>query len=826
MIRPRSDSSVKHSIFRRAARRWRRGCAALVALGVVAGPVARLRGDVTPEQIDNAIEKGKAYLYSQMHGANWETDQQPPLDPTPGLGGQWGGQTAICLYTLLAAGENSQDPKLKKAIEWLGNADAMKGIYAVGMRANVWNQIDEKLRKKPPYSLAIQRDMDILLQGVRTKNAQTSGMYDYFKDNGDRIDHSVSQYGVLGMWAVADSEIGVEIDSRFWKVVEDGWIRDQEKFDVDAYMKLSTDKRTEVTAGWHYERGAPKPGAAGRAASTTASMTAAGVASLFITQDQLHFAEGLDCKGNIFNPHIEAGLNWLAKNFNQVQNNYTWYGIERIGTASGRKYFGKVDWFKQGADHLVKSQGPGGGWGNEHGSVANTCFAIMFLERGRSPVIMNKLQYAIFTNGDTHKEASWNERARDVANLAKHSGKAIERFLNWQVVDLSAPPEELHDAPILYISGSKEGLFFSPEEEGKIKKFVEQGGLIVGNADCGSAQFSNAFRKLGTKLFANEFRKLELDHLIYHENGKAKQSFVPMEALSNGARELMILFPTADPARLWQVGAYSGKEQFHNVALNIFLYTTEKLAPRTKGETYIVHRNATPATRPPIKIARVAYTAGDMLWNPEPYGWERLSNILHNDEKIDATVETVPLGKGKLDPAAYKVAHITGIFSILLNDAQRAELKDYVEKGGTLIIDACGGSPKFAQLARGELAKIWPNDPLQAVPANSPVLQSAKVKADTVVYRKFATPQLGGNLHQPRIQAITLNGRPAVFFSAEDLSVGLVGQTVDGIVGYAAAAGHDKEGKIVHAGASEVMANLVMFAAGDAKPLAAANEKK
>ena len=29
-----------------------------------------------------------------------------------------------------------------------------------------------------------------------------------------------------------------------------------------------------------------------------------------------------------------------------------------------------------------------------------------------------------------------------------------------------------------------------------------------------------------------------------------------------------------------------------------------------------------------------------------------------------------------------------------------------------------------------------------------------------------------------------LNGRDAVYFSAEDLSVGLVGQNVDGIVGY------------------------------------------
>ena len=29
---------------------------------------------------------------------------------------------------------------------------------------------------------------------------------------------------------------------------------------------------------------------------------------------------------------------------------YTFYGIERIGVASGRKYFGTIDWYQAGAD--------------------------------------------------------------------------------------------------------------------------------------------------------------------------------------------------------------------------------------------------------------------------------------------------------------------------------------------------------------------------------------------------------------------------------------------------------------------------------------------
>ena len=56
-------------------------------------------------------------------------------------------------------------------------------------------------------------------------------------------------------------------------------------------------------------------------------------------------------------------------------------------------------------------------------------------------------------------------------------------------------------------------------------------------------------------------------------------------------------------------------------------------------------------------------------------------------------------------------------------------------------------------------------------------------KLDEVDYRRFAR-KIVGNLHTPRIRAIDINGRPAVFFSAEDLSVGMVGMQIDGIYGY------------------------------------------
>ena len=92
--------------------------------------------------------------------------------------------------------------------------------------------------------------------------------------------------------------------------------------------------------------------------------------------------------------------------------------------------------------------------------------------------MMNKLQYNVVADGKS-VEADWNQRPRDVANIVRWTGSQMERDLNWQIVNLKVPVDELHDAPILYISGDQE-LKFTDEEAAKLKQFVEGGGLIFG----------------------------------------------------------------------------------------------------------------------------------------------------------------------------------------------------------------------------------------------------------------------------------------------------------------------------------------------------------
>jgi hypothetical protein len=324
--------------------------------------------------------------------------------------------------------------------------------------------------------------------------------------------------------------------------------------------------------------------------------------------------------------------------------------------------------------------------------------------------------------------------------------------------------------------------------------------MILGNPDCGNRLFIQSFKALGLKLFPKyEFRKLPPSHPIFDEQYHASKWKIrpDVEAQSNGVRELMILLPVTDAGHAWQVEATKTKEELFQLSGNIFLYATGKENLTHKGDTYIVHADAGPAGKE-IKVARIS--AGDN-WDPEPGAWRRLAAVMHNTRHVEIKAEPVKLGAGLL--AGYKIAHWTGTTRLILTPPQDKEVKDFVDKGGTLIIDAAGGSSEFAESADAAMKRIFGDDAKgleTPLPAAHLLFSTPGAAIEKINYRTFARRLLTGAPHDPRIRAITVNGRIGVFFSHEDLTAGLVGEPVDGIVGYSPE------------NATQLMSNMVMFA--------------
>jgi hypothetical protein len=182
------------------------------------------------------------------------------------------------------------------------------------------------------------------------------------------------------------------------------------------------------------------------------------------------------------------------------------------------------------------------------------------------------------------------------------------------------------------------------------------------------------------------FKDLPADHPIFRNEDFPAKLWTTMphiEALDNGARVQMLLLPIGDPAQQWQTQSFVPMKRytFGQLMMNIYLYAVDKQGLRTKGDSFIVKRRDTVQVEKSAKIARLQY-AGN--WNPEPGGWARLANILHNHKRLDIDVQPVELGKGLLTND-FKLAHLTGTAIFTLTDPQRQEIKKYVDRAAGTI---------------------------------------------------------------------------------------------------------------------------------------------
>lgn len=715
----------------------------------------------TPEAVEASLAKGRAYLWKIQKNGNWE-EHGDTIAEQKGIRKHFTGRTALVLLALINSGENARDARLQSAVDFiLKNQD--DSVYALGLRCQLWLA----LQQTPEIRKAAQTDARMLMNGF-SKTGNAKGMYDYSIIPSEvEYSHSRSQYAVLGMWAA--QQIGLEVPDIYWKTVEDAWKRNQDR-----------------SGGWTYKHPGDTPH------PVTPGMTTVGVASLFITQEYLRASEALACRGNQSNPAIESGIAWLTKNIDAFPNNReddwkergfpypTLYAYERVGAASGLRYFGKVDWFEKGTDWVLKTQKPDGSWPADKNpaitSMSDTCFAMLFLAKGRAPIVMGKLQYV---DGTTGKEGRWNQRPRDVANVVKWIGRLIERELAFQIINLDVALADIVELPVLSINGS-ETINLSEAHRAKLKAYIEAGGTVFASADCGDAAFTSQFKNLCKQMFPDyEFGLLAEDHLLYTDYyPRAKWKNKPkVESLSNGARELIFLVPQSDAGKAWQIQDARGKQDLFELAANVLLYAVDKQGLRYRGERYYLPEDPKATAKKTIQVARLQYAGA---WDPEPGGWRRMNNLLTKKQQTAVVVKPVELGKGQL--ADQKIAHLTGTFELKLTDAQQDEIKKFIAAGGTLLIDAAGGSTSFATAVEAELGKLFPNDKLALLPPEHPIF-AAGGDQTPVNYRSFAKRTLG-RVNAPRLQGITIENRLSVIYSREDLSVGLVGQEVDGIIGY------------------------------------------
>ena len=744
----------------------------------LSAPVRQTPPPVRPADVQRMIRDLIHVIYeSRTRGVHWDDLEEDPQQQDH----TFGGHTALAVYALLAAGESPDNPKLKPAIAWLRKAK-IHGTYAAGVRLNAYYYLPHQIIR--PEAMVDQQYLfkaQIPQKHPETKeSARGFGLYDYtMKFEPDRIDHSVSQYAVLGMWAA--EQTGLPVPEAYWKTVEQAWLRDQNK-----------------DGGWNYSESAGD--------LSTGPMTAAGVATLFITQDYLRLRAPLrgDPDSSTTVP-IDRGIDFMAKrldkNWADVEP-YELYGIERVGIASGLKTFGKVDWYDAGVRAIVAKYFKSGALGESKvvgSALHDVCFSLLFLARGQNPFLVNKLRY----------DGPWNEHPREAANLSKWYSKRIESELLWQIVSIDSDPLEMHDAPVMIMSGSGE-LKLTDKQKAALRQFMEDGGLLIASANAQDDAFVHSMKLLLGELFPQfPARPLAADHLAM-SSIQVPSRPVQIMGVSNGIRELCLLLHDGDTPRDWAMMRLKEKPESFEVAANILAYATDKGRFRVRGDGHAV------SIDPEITPARTA-TLGRIQhggnWNPEPGGWRRINALLHNQNSVSLKIEPIKLGDGAL--AGQKFAHWTGTEPFVLSETEIADLRGLIARGGTLIVDAAGGNEDFARSVEKELPKLIAGSQWEPIAADDPIFADTKPKPlpYTKVYQKEEAPPKGakplpisvnhadgplsveyrrfgrasGQATGLEIKGLRVGRRWAVVFSPHDLTAGLVGHNVDGIRGYAPA---------------------------------------
>ncbi len=719
-----------------------------------------------------AIQKGIDFLLINLNSG--ELDENIAPNPTDRAG-----IDALAVYALLHCNQSTHDeriginnPVMKTLIEHLkkfpmvATSEGGRPItYSRSLRASAL-----AIYNRPEDREAIGNDLQWLLR------AEQDGAYTYddvFNRPGQKKpmtpppgahgpgdfswDNSNSQYGLIGVWSCADA--GLAVPNKYWEDVERHWLICQ-----------------QPDGTWGY-----------RQTDSSFSMTMAGITALSVCRDYMHDSvlEPMSALRTTQRKNaLDKAMTWFEIGDHSVNVQGSWYsyslyGLERAALASGMLFAGTHDVYRELATQVVQNQKANGAWREDSGrdAIIDTSFSLLFLSRGRNPVIVNKLRY----------DGNWENHPRDVANLARYTGYALERPLNWQVAMLTEPWAAWMEAPILYIAGDTPPEF-GPADYERLKSYVDNGGLIFTQSDNGSQAFTEFAKNLAAQLYPQyPMSEVKDDDELYTIQFDIPAPRPTMLAVSNGSRKLMV-HCTQDLAKVWQANNPKRDRAAFNLALNLLIYATGKSDLRTKMDSPYIPP-PTDGAGQHIPVARVQYSGN---WDPEPAAWPRFARYAWWQTGL--LFDPTPVQAADLKFSQYPVACLTGTAAETPDNATTHGLFQFVQDGGVLFIDCCGGSKDFDDSVRKYwLPIICPDGALNVVPDDDPILtgiiphlDSSSLELPKFQLRPYAIQV--SKPHNTRLLEIK-SGKGRVLFSEMDVTTGLLGTSTWGITGYTPAYG-------------------------------------
>lgn len=781
------------------------------------------------ERVRKGIDGGVKYLKSKQNRAtgNWEGEQFV-LNFVVNMEG---GTSALVTLALLNAGLTEKDESVRKALDYLRTLPPRK-TYVVGLQNLALAEA-----RQPKDLPIIQRNADWLVQqAIGLRSGDLKG---WTYEGGLSLgDGSNTQYALLGLYAA--KQAGARVDDTVWRAIL--------KHYTDYQVQL-----TPSTGGWRYQN------LGNDARDVSFTMTVAGVCGLLIAGLGLEEStQGLDpatgvaanCGVYAENAVIARGMNWIASNFSFDSGKsvfYNVYGIERLGRLSGERFIGRYDWYREGCEYVLRSQEPATGAflkprGIDAAEVLSTSFAVLFLSKGRTPVLVSKYAWGAsrhpasgqFQEVGTGKngEVSWNRKHNDTRHLVEFASKELFKGapLAWQVYDprrqtLDTDQAILNEvgilvqSPVLYLNGHGRIPFVGLQGEGLstneklLQKYVEEGGFLFAEACCGDKEFTESFRALMKRIFPNnELRPIPDSHAIWtaHFRDPGLAQFAGLEGLEKGCRTV-VAFSPRPMAGYWEEHRFmpSGRppspagnplhrgEMAYKLAGNVIAYATGLELPKPRlTRTVLVDPNA-PDRGPRRGLFQPAQLkTGDA--EPAPAALRNLMGHLKEKYRLEVTTKSESLFPGDDAVFKYKFLYLHGRRPVELSDFDAENIKGVLQTGGLLFADAsCNGTEawkRFDASFRAACKKLFPDAPLQVIPADDPLF-AAKMNGGQAISQvrcrrekpDGSGPEAELRNYAPYLEGVKIDGRWVVIYSKYDIGCALEGHKS------ADCLGHDRE---------------------------------
>jgi hypothetical protein len=561
-------------------------------------------------------------------------------------------------------------------------------------------------------------------------------------------------------------------------------------------------------------------------------MTCAGIASIWITSqhigapDARATRDSVACCGGGSSPKVlERGLEWLGKRFSVVENpmaGQTWhhyylYGLERVGRFTARRFIGDADWYLEGAKMFVSTQDNLSGafrGGRIEDPVVATSFALLFLAKGRRPVIVAKSRHA--------PESDWNRHGHDLAHLVEHVEarwkKDYPAGLSWHVVETqTATLEDLLQAPVLWISG-KSAFQLGPDAGPRLRRYIDEGGFVFAEACCpSSGDFDARLRQLVGEIFPEPEYQLHLlppEHPAWHaEEIVPPELHRPLLGVDYGCRTCLIYAPPTDLEKnaaavpslscLWEVGEPQARqlpaairaevEAALAIGTNVLAYATNRELKR-KDELFALDLPLAGQVRDhfergQLSIGKLRHSG---MCDAAPAA---LANILRAAAReLGVRVDERPILVDPAEPGLfdYHLVFMHGRQAFSFDPPRRQRVQQFLERGGTLLADSVCASPGFTAAFREEIAAILPGMKLEEIPADDALFTKGEYGGYDVRTVTLREPAGGGEGPMtarkrqvpPKLEGVRMGDRWAVIFSPYDLSCALEKQNSMECTGY------------------------------------------